>query len=154
VIYLLDVNVLLALGYTAHVHHMSVVHWLAQQRDCYAPSEVKLATCPTTELGFIRVASGPARLAPSVVEARSDLERLKLRQRMLFISDRVLGKELPGWVRKPAQTTDGHLLMLAKANGARLATLDQFIPDAEFISNSVDVDRPPLNLAMHCRCSC
>jgi hypothetical protein len=34
VIYLLDVNVLLALGYTAHVHHMYVVHWLAERREC------------------------------------------------------------------------------------------------------------------------
>ena len=96
-IYLLDVNVLLALGYTAHVHHTRVAHWLAERRDRCAPSEVKLATCPTTELGFIRVASGPARLSPSVVEARSDLERLKLRERMLFISDRVVGKQLPDW---------------------------------------------------------
>lgn len=152
-IYLLDVNVLLALGYTAHVHHVLVVHWLAEQRERCAPGAVKLATCPTTELGFIRVASGPARLAPSVVEARSDLERLKLRERMLFISDRVVGKELPGWATKPAQTTDGHLSMLAKANGARLATLDQFIPDTELIPNSVDMGRSPLNLATHCRCS-
>jgi len=153
VIYLLDVNVLLALGYTTHVHHICVLHWLAERRECFAPSAPKLATCPTTELGFIRVASGPARLAASVVEARKDLERLKLRERMLFISDRLLGNQLPDWVTKSAHTTDGHLLMLAKSNGARLVTLDQFIPDAEVIRNSEDMRSPPLDLAMHCRCS-
>ena len=119
-----------------------------------APSAVKLATCPTTELYFVRVASGPARFASSVMEARKDLERLKLREHMLFISDRLLGHELPDWVTKSAHTTDGHLLMLAKLNGARLVTLDQFIPDAEIIHNSADMRGPPLDLTMHCGCSC
>ena len=55
-------------------------------------------------------------------------------------------------MRKSAQTTDGHLLMLARANGARLVTLDQFIPDAELIPNTADLSRAHLDLAMHCRC--
>jgi len=37
---------------------------------------------------------------------------------------------LPAWVRSPAQTTDGHLVQLANANGAVLATLDAGIPGA------------------------
>jgi hypothetical protein len=40
---------------------------------------------------------------------------------------------LPSWVKSPAQTTDGHLLQLAKANGAVLATLDAGIPGAYLI---------------------
>jgi predicted nucleic acid-binding protein len=152
VIYLLDVNVLLALGYTMHVHNERVSGWLAEQRERQAPSAVKLATCATTELGFIRVASGPARLAASVADARIDLEALKVRERMMFVSDRVIGGRLPDWVTKSAQTTDGHLVMVAKANGARLVTLDRFIPDAEFIPNATAVSGAPLNLAMHCRC--
>jgi hypothetical protein len=94
-------------------------------------------------------------LASSVTEARKDLERLKIREHMLFISDRLLGHELPEWVTKSAHTTDGHLLMLAKSNGARLVTLDQFIPDAEIIRNFAETRNPPLaDLAMRCRCSC
>lgn len=85
--------------------------------------------------------------------ARSDLAELKLREHMLFIADRVCGADLPPWVTKSPDTTDGHLLMLAKANGARLATLDRFIPGAEFIPNTPDVSGAPLNLTMHCRCS-
>jgi hypothetical protein len=94
-------------------------------------------------------------LASSVTEARKDLERLKIREHMLFISDRLLGHELPEWVTKSAHTTDGHLLMLAKSNGARLVTLDQLIPDAEIIRNFAETRNPPLaDLAMRCRCSC
>jgi len=50
VIYLLDVNVLLAMAYTKHVHHTCVLRWLDEQRALHAPSHVKLATCATTEL--------------------------------------------------------------------------------------------------------
>ena len=94
-IYLLDVNVLLAMSYAEHVHHARARNWLDKRRALHSPRHVKLATCATTELGFIRVASGPARLAVSVREARHDLRVLKLRERMLFLSDRVIGPELP-----------------------------------------------------------
>jgi hypothetical protein len=40
---------------------------------------------------------------------------------------------LPTWVKTPKQITDGHLLELARANGAVLATLDARIPGAYFI---------------------
>jgi hypothetical protein len=38
--------------------------------------------------------------------------------------------KLPPYVRTPAQLTDGYLLELAKAHGAKLATLDAGIPGA------------------------
>jgi hypothetical protein len=45
-----------------------------------------------------------------------------------------LGVEsLPSWVRSPAHTTDGHLLALAQARSARLATLDEGIPGSFLI---------------------
>ena len=153
VIYLLDVNVLLALGYANHVHHRRAMDWIAQQRDVHAPSGVKFLTCAITELGFVRIASGPACLAVSVREARIDLQRLKLRERMHFISDRIPAAALTQWVAKSAQTTDGHLLVLAKLSGARLATLDQFIPDAAFVPSAIpDVPYAPLKPAQQCRC--
>lgn len=152
-IYLLDVNVLLAMAYTMHVHHTLVLNWFDEQRILHSPSHVTLATCATTELGFIRIASGPARLAASLKQARDDLRLLKLRERMLFIGDRVTGDQLPDWVAKGAQTTDGHLLVLARASGARFATLDQSIPGADLIPNAPGIRGEPLNLAMQCRCS-
>jgi hypothetical protein len=37
-------------------------------------------------------------------------------------------------VRKTSELTDGHLLELARVNGAQLATLDGNIPDAMLVS--------------------
>jgi len=45
----------------------------------------------------------------------------------------VPGHELPDWVRKPKQVTDGHLLQLAAKHGGVLVTLDSGIPGATLI---------------------
>ncbi len=60
---------------------------------------------------------------------------------MLFIPDDIPERDLPAWVRKPAHTTDGYLLALAKTHGGHLATLDRFIPGAVCISDETP-DRP------------
>ena len=54
-IHLLDVNVLLALGYSAHVHNERAETWLQHLQTHNAT--VNLAMCSITELGFVRVAS-------------------------------------------------------------------------------------------------
>ena len=74
-----------------------------------------------------------ARLTASVDTARADLRALKASENMLFIPDNIPARDLPAWVRKPAQTTDGYLLALARSHGGHLATLDRFIPGAVFI---------------------
>ncbi|MEJ0035722.1 MAG: hypothetical protein WDO68_06545 [Gammaproteobacteria bacterium] len=105
--YLLDVNTLLAMQYQAHVHYARVNTWAAQlfaERD---QGKVVFATCPITELGFVRIASGKAGHSVSVDSARSDLHTLKSRQKMLFIPDDVPARRLPAWVLKWGQTTDG-----------------------------------------------
>ena len=132
-IFLLDVNALLAYRYPAHVHHARVREWLIRLFGERGRDDVVLATCPITELGFIRVGSGPARLAVNVETARADLRSLKASENMLFIPDNIPERDLPAWVKKPAHTTDGYLLSLAKAHGGHLATLDRFIPGAMFI---------------------
>jgi hypothetical protein len=91
-------------------------------------------------------------LAPNLKEARTDLLRLKLRERMMFIGDRVVGGDLPEWVTRSDQTTDGHLLALAKTSGTRLVTLDRGIRGAELIAIPHEANSPPPALAMHCRC--
>ena len=48
-IYLLDVNALVALGFVNHEFHARVVSWIRAQNS---PA---LATCSITELGFVRV---------------------------------------------------------------------------------------------------
>jgi hypothetical protein len=52
------------------------------------------------------------------------------KRRFVFIADAHGAAELPAWVTTGKQSTDGHLLELAKAHGAELATLDEGIPGA------------------------
>jgi hypothetical protein len=54
-------------------------------------------------------------------------------QPLTFVSDGNEISLLPTWVKTPRQTTDGHLVQLASANGALLATLDGRIPGAYLI---------------------
>jgi hypothetical protein len=65
--------------------------------------------------------------------ARADLRSLKSSENMVFIPDDIPERDLPEWVRKPAHTTDGYLLALAKTHGGHLATLDESIPGAVLI---------------------
>ncbi len=58
--YLLDVNALVAFGYANHIHHLRVINWLGDLRG--NQRTLRLATCAITELGFVRIATGPARL--------------------------------------------------------------------------------------------
>ena len=124
--YLLDVNVLLALGHAAHVHHERVARWVAT----LAPDHV-LATSSITELGFVRIAP-QARLSPNVAAACDLLAQLRGSARPPFVrlTDDRGADSLPSWADIPAATTDGHLSALAEGRGGRLVTLDEGIPDA------------------------
>jgi toxin-antitoxin system PIN domain toxin len=140
VIYLLDVNALLALGHAAHVHHSRVGAWLVSLVDGDG-----LATCSITELGFVRIAP-QARLSPSVAAAKELLVRLTSSDRPTFtrLADDLRADALPDWVMSPAQTTDGHLSELARRRSARLATLDEGIPGAFLIPGLSAAEGAPL----------
>ena len=128
-IYLLDVSALVALGFINHEFHDRVVAWLLAQRS---PT---LATCAITELGFLRVLTHPSAYGLTIVQGKTILARLKQSRTppFTFLADDHDVSRLPSWVRGPRQTTDGHLVELAHANGAALATLDSKIPGANFI---------------------
>lgn len=125
-IFLLDVNALVALGIRYHAFHSRVALWL---RDNDFPP---LATCSITELGFLRVLSQAPPYGINVNQARIFLKALKEHPQLQFsfIRDGQDASQLPAWVTGPKQITDGHLLELARANGAILATLDTKIPGA------------------------
>lgn len=127
--YLLDVNVLVALGFQQHEFHGRVAHWIKKT------SPLQFATCAITELGFVRVLAQAPSYGLSVNQARVLLSRLKTSDvvRWEFISDNRDVSHLPAWVKSAAQITDGHLAELAKTNGAVLATLDRKIPGAFLI---------------------
>jgi predicted nucleic acid-binding protein len=127
--YLLDVNVLVALGIFHHKFHDRVVAWTTSQKGA------QLMTCSITELGFVRVAAQAPVYGFSVQQARTLLLSLKKNSGLplSFLPDSNDISALPKWVKSPKQTTDGHLLQLASANGAVLATLDEGIPGAFLI---------------------
>jgi len=127
--YLLDVNALIAFGITQHQFHQRVVNWIRTMRGPI------LLTSSITEIGFVRVVANVAMHGLTVVEARRVLLAMKANatQPLTFMQDQNDISDLPDWVKTPAQTTDGHLLQLAKSHGAVLATLNAGIPGAFLI---------------------
>jgi predicted nucleic acid-binding protein len=128
-IYLLDVNALVALGFINHEFHDRLAAWVQSQN---LPN---LASCSITELGFVRVLAQAPAYGFTVSQARTLLLRLKEARtsRFTFISDEHDVSHLPGWVKAPKQISDGHLSKLAIANSAVLATLDESIPGSYLI---------------------
>jgi len=125
--YLLDVNTLVALGFANHEFHGRVASWLRAQ------TSPTLMTCAITELGFIRVLVQAPVYGLTIAQARTLLLRMKSVPLFAFVRDDHDASDLPAWVKAPKQITDGHLVELAKANEAALATLDGKIPGAYLI---------------------
>jgi len=127
--YLLDVNALVALGVSHHEFHGRVAAWM--QVENFPP----VATCSITELGFVRVLAQAPGYGFSVALARTLLLRLKKSDKLshtLLPDDQDIS-HLPSWVKTAKQTTDGHLVQLARGHDAILATLDERIPAAYLI---------------------
>jgi toxin-antitoxin system PIN domain toxin len=130
VIWLLDVNTLIAALVAAHEHHERVTAWLST-----LPAGDGLATCSITELGFVRVLNQAPHLRVPVKDSLRLLERFRgnrARKVVQFEDDRS-AVELPRWVKSARHVTDGHLAGLAERHGGRLATLDAGIPKATVI---------------------
>jgi uncharacterized protein len=127
--HLLDVNALVALGFLQHEFHARVASWVR------ANESLLLATCSITELGFLRVLTQAPAYGFTIPQARTLLLRLKETEmpRFTFVADDHDVSHLPSWVKTAKQITDGHLLRLAHANRAVLATLDRKIPGAFLI---------------------
>ena len=127
--YLLDVNALVALGIFHHGFHDRVNAWITSQEGAH------WLTCSITELGFVRVSAQTPDYGFTVQQARALLLSLKANSRLALtlLPDGNDISSLPAWVKTPKQTTDGHLVQLANANGAVLATLDKGIPGAFLI---------------------
>jgi predicted nucleic acid-binding protein len=127
--YLLDVNALVALGIFHHGFHDRVSVWIKSQDGAH------WLTCSITELGFVRVSAQTRDYGFTVQQARTLLVSLKANSRLALslLPDGNDVSSLPAWVKTPRQITDGHLVQLASASGAILATLDEGIPGAYLI---------------------
>lgn len=127
--YLLDVNVLLALGWPNHLHHQRTHDWMA------AVPGRRWATCPLTEAGFVRLSCNPGvvgatvfpKQALDILEANTGLpdhvfwpDGVPLTTALAPAVDRLMGHQ---------QIADAYLLGLAIGNKGVLATLDQGVGD-------------------------
>lgn len=124
--YLLDVNALIALAHDAHTLHPRATAWWRR-----LPASAVILTTPVTELGFCRV-SVNVGLQADVASARLAMRKLKdsSRRAFEFLPDTLGADVMPAYVKRPSELTDGHLLELARAGDAMLATFDNGIKDA------------------------
>ena len=99
----------------------------------------ELFTCAITELGFLRTLVQAEPFGFTIEQGKELLSELKSSKEFLFsfLSDDLGLAQLPRWVKGPKQITDGHLLALAKSQGAEMATLDKRIPGAFVIPGKV-----------------
>ena len=121
---LLDGNVLIALQWPAHEHHDAAHRWFRKMAGR------GWATCPLTELAFVRIISNPAFSADALAPAAA----LSLLDANLGHPSHVFwADDLPvrlqifddlGQLDGHRQLTDLYLLALAKAHKGVLATFD------------------------------
>ncbi len=125
--FLLDVNVLIALLWTRHEHHIATQRWFG------TASASGWATCSLTQLAFVRIVCNPAfsedavRPAQGLTVLEASLQhprheewedRWGAANLMRPFVERLMGHR---------QVTDAYLLGLALRHEGRLATLDRGI---------------------------
>lgn len=122
---LLDLNILTALLWPAHVHHDAAHRWFE------ARAAARWATCALTQLGFVRLVSNPAfsrdALSPSgglaLLAVNLSHPRHEFWPEAPPLPTAITGMEagLQGY----RQLTDAYLLSLARHRSAVLATFDR-----------------------------
>lgn len=122
---LLDVNVLIALTHSAHVHHALVQDWVQAQ------GKLAWSTCTVTQLGFVRLAATPAIGGDDTSPGAA----LALLDQLLAHPGHQFWPDAEGIASSPAlrsplivghrQITDAYLLGLAMRQGSALVTLDR-----------------------------
>ncbi len=127
--YLLDVNVLVAWGWSDHVEHERTVIWIA---SAVKQKATMLLTSAIPEIGFVRISVQRTGGHVTVKEASKTLAGMvnSLGSRHVFLADDRPAGDFPEWCHHASRTTDAHLLQLAEAHGAKLATLDTGISGA------------------------
>ena len=110
--WLLDVNLLLATRWATHPDHAAAKGWLDFATEFY--------TCPICELGFVRISLSTAYGA-SWHDVQQSLQNLHRHPGYRFLVDDVKGNESPETSYK--NTTDAHLVALAKRHGLKLGNL-------------------------------
>lgn len=133
---LLDTNVLLALAWPSHQHHVAAHGWFR------AESRYGWATCALTQLGFVRLSSNPAYTSDAATpqEAAALLHELVAHKTHHFwpspaaddpaLYARALGHQ---------QVNDAWLVKVARQQRGRLVTFDTRLPSHSGSVNAVFV---------------
>ena len=126
-VYLLDVNVLIALAWPNHSAHQDVQSWFARN------STREWSTCPFTECAFIRIVSNPA-FSSDFLTLQESIHLLDLNlqdPRHHFWADDLpvenALRQFQGRISGHQQVTDAYLLGLTLHKKGRLATLDRSV---------------------------
>ncbi len=112
---LVDINLLLAVGWESHEHHREAKAWLTGVK--------RFATCAITELGFLRVSMSPGYRAEfsSAVAVMAAIRKLNS---AVFLAGDISIEQLPVLPRYQ-ETTDAWLVALARQHNLQFATLDE-----------------------------
>jgi toxin-antitoxin system PIN domain toxin len=111
--YLLDVDALIAAIWSNHPDHPKADAWVAGK---------KLATCPLSELGFLRISTHPKALKSDMATTRQLLEAFLEKHSPQFIADDL--PSLKSSAQNSEQVSDCYLAELAASKGMKLATFD------------------------------
>ena len=131
--YLLDVNVLVAWGWSDHSEHRRAGAWIGAMIN---KRGAILCTSAIPQLGFVRVSVQRSGGRLTVGEAAETLAGMlkSLGKRHKFIADDLESVVLwPDWCHSASRTTDAHLVSIAARHEMHLATLDEGIPGAFLI---------------------
>jgi predicted nucleic acid-binding protein len=112
--HLLDVNFLIACGWETHAEYVRASRWLSRAES--------FATCPVSEMGFLRVSLSPAWGA-SFADAMAALRAIITMRGHRFLRDLTRAQSLPA-VSTSKDVTDAHLVYLARHYRLKLATFD------------------------------
>lgn len=128
--FLLDVNVLVAWGWSDHVEHPRAAAWIGAMM---ANPAATLASSAIPQLGFVRVSVQRSGGLLPVADGKDALAGMleTLGQKHAFLpDDQPSTGSWPAWCSSASRTTDAHLQALAESHGFQLATLDEGIPGA------------------------
>jgi uncharacterized protein len=136
---LLDANLLIALAWPQHVHHAQAHRWFGKVgREAWA-------SCPLTQVAFIRISSDP-KIIPEPVgprDALALLTKIIARPGHRFWADEIAPADAAIFSSLALvghrQVTDAYLLALAQHNKGKLATIDRGV--AELIQVHKDRSR-------------
>jgi len=129
IVHLLDTNLLIALAWPQHVHHAPAHAWFSGAgREAWA-------TCPLTQLAFLRISSNP-KIIPGAVSPTDALAML--RSIVALPGHRFWPDEISPVTAATfsslslvghRQITDAYLLALAQNRSEKLATFDRGIAE-------------------------